>query len=184
MLSGESAIGKYPEEAVAMLAKIAAYTESQRPPVHVGELRSRLRHDQPNTAGDAIASVVEAALDMVACAAVFVPTRTGTTARMISRLNPSQWIVALSRDPAVCQGLVFSYGVEPVELVRDPNNWRDFARTWLQGHQIPGQVALLVAGPSRRNPEDDYRLEFLRVGEVTTSPIRSVQTSGHGGSFS
>ena len=32
MLFGESAIGKYPEEAVAMLAKIAAYTESQRPP--------------------------------------------------------------------------------------------------------------------------------------------------------
>jgi pyruvate kinase len=130
----------------------------------VGELRSRPRHDQPNTAADAIASVVEAALDMVACAAVFVPTRTGTTARMISRLNPSQWIVALSRDPAVCQGLVFSYGVEPVQLVEDPNNWRDFTRTWLQGHQIPGQVALLVAGPSRRNPEDNYRLEFLRVG--------------------
>ena len=184
MLSAESAIGKYPEEAVAMLAKIAAYTESQRPPVHVGELRSRLQHDQPNTAANAIASVVEAALDMVACGAVFVPTRTGTTARMISRLSPSQWIVALSRDPAVCQGLVFSYGVEPVQLVEDPNNWSDFARTWLQRHQIPGQVALLVAGPSRRNPEDNYRLEFLRVGEVTTSPIRSAQTSGHGGSFS
>src|SRR5215831_3447188 len=89
MLSAESAIGKYPEEAVVMLAKIAAYTESQRPPVHAGELRSRLRHDQANAAADAIASVVEAALDMVACAAVFVPTRTGTTARMISRLNPS-----------------------------------------------------------------------------------------------
>ncbi len=184
MLSGKSAIGRYPEEAVAMLAKIAAYTESQRPPVHVGELRSRLRHDQPSTAADAMASVVEAALDMVACAAVFVPTRTGTTARMISRLNPSQWIVALSRDPAVCQGLVFSYGVEPVQLLEDPNNWRDFTRTWLQGHQIPGQVALLVAGPSRRNPEDNYRLEFLRVGEVTSSPMRSAQAFGHGGSFS
>jgi pyruvate kinase len=181
MLSGESAIGKYPEEAVAMLAKIAAYTESQRPTVHVAELRSRLRHDRPNTAADAIASVVEAALEIVACAAVFVPTRTGTTARMISRLKPSQWIVALSRDPAVCQGLTFSYGVEPVQLVEDPNNWRDFARTWLQGNQIPGPVALLVAGPSRENPEDNYRLEFLRVGEVTTSPMLA-QTSGYGGS--
>src|SRR5262252_8839208 len=42
MLSGESAIGKYPEEAVAMLAKIAAYTESRRRPVRLAELRSRL----------------------------------------------------------------------------------------------------------------------------------------------
>jgi pyruvate kinase len=89
---------------------------------------------------------------------------------MISRLNPSQWFVALSRDAAVCQGLVFSYGVESVQLVEDPNNWRDFARTWLKGHQIPGHVALLVAGPSRLNPEDNYRLEFLHVGDHDFTP--------------
>jgi hypothetical protein len=55
--------------------------------------------------------------------------------------------------------------VHPVQLVEDPENWRDFARTWLQAHQVPGAIALLVAGPSTRNPEADYRLEFLRVGE-------------------
>jgi pyruvate kinase len=178
MLSGESAIGQYPEEAVMMLAKIAAYTESQRPPVHLAELRTRLRHEPPSTAADAIATVVEAALDIVGCAAVFVPTHTGTTARMISRLSPPQWIVALSRDPVACQGLIFSSGVEPVQLAEEPNDWRGFARTWLQGHQISGRVALLVAGPSTLNPEDNYRLEFLRVGEFTTSPVRSAQTSG------
>jgi len=168
MLSGESAIGKYPEEAVAMLAKIAAYTESQRPPVRLADLRSRLRHGPPNTAADAIASVVETAFDIVPCAAAFVPTRTGTTARMISRLNPSLWIVALSRDPAVCQGLAFSYGVEPVELIEEPNNWRDYAQTWLQEHQIPGAFALLAAGPSTQNPYANYRIEFLKVGESKT----------------
>src|SRR5262249_58093125 len=59
MLSAESAIGQYPEEAVAMLAKIAAYTESQRPPVRLAELRARLRRCPPNTTADAITSVVE-----------------------------------------------------------------------------------------------------------------------------
>jgi len=167
MLSGESAIGKYPEEAVAMLAKIAAYTESQGSPVRLAELRSRLRHGPPSTTADAIASIVETALDIIPWAAVFVPTRTGTTARMISRLNPSQWIVALSRDSAVCQGLAFSYGVEPVQMLEDPKNWRDFVQAWLQEHQIPGHVALLVAGPSKRNPEANYRLEFLKFGEFT-----------------
>src|SRR5262249_1673898 len=54
MLSGESAIGKYPEEAVAMLARIAAYTESQRPPVRLAELRSRLQYGPPKTAADII----------------------------------------------------------------------------------------------------------------------------------
>jgi pyruvate kinase len=178
MLSGESAIGQYPEEAVTMLAKIAAYTESQRPPARLAELRARLQHEPPSTAADAIATVVEAALDIVGCAAVFVPTHTGTTARMISRLNPPQWIVALSRDPDVCQGLIFSSGVEPVCLADDPDSWRDFARTWLEQHRIPGRVALLVAGPSTLNPEDNYRLEFLRVGESSISEVSSGQTAG------
>ena len=165
MLSGESAIGKYPEEAVAMLAKIACHTESQRPPVCLADLRSRLRHGPPNTYADAISSIVETALKIVQCAAVFAPTRTGTTARMISRLNPLQWIVAPSRDPAVCQGLAFSYGVEPVQLVEDSKSWRDFAENWLEKHQISGHGALLVAGPSMRNPEENYRIEFLKFGE-------------------
>jgi pyruvate kinase len=168
MLSGESAIGKYPEEAVGMLARIAAYTESQRPAMRLADLRSRLRHGPPNTYADAIASVVEAALKIVPCAAVFVPTRTGTTARMISRLNPLQWIVAPSRDPAVCQGLAFSYGVEPVQLVQDPKSWRGFAKNWLEEHQISGHHALLVAGPSTRKPEENYRIEFLKFGNHTS----------------
>ena len=150
-----------------MLASIAAYTESQRPPARLADLRSRLRYGPPSSTADAITSVVEAALDFIPCAVAFVPTRTGTTARMISRLNPSQWIVALSRDAAVCQGLAFSYGVEPVQLIEDPKNWREFAQTWLREHRVPCPVALLVAGPSTRNPEANYRLEFLRVGEVT-----------------
>jgi pyruvate kinase len=98
-----------------------------------------------------------------------------TTARMISRLNRPLWIIALSRDPAICQELVFSYGVEPVQMVEDPKNWRDFAKTWLEEHQIPGAIALLVAGPSTRNPEANYRLEFLRVGALITPFGSSAQ---------
>ena len=151
-----------------MLAKIAAYTESKRPPVRLAELRARLQHCPPNTTADAITSIVETALDLVPCAAVFVPTQTGTTARMVSRLRPSQWIFALSRDPAVCQGLTFSYGVEPVQLTEEPKNWRDFAKTCLQEHQIAGHMALLVEGPSRQNPEKNHLLEFLTFGDFTT----------------
>ena len=165
MLSGESAVGKYPEEAVVMLAKIAAYTEAHRPPTRLNDLKAMSSQHQPATAAEAIASVVEHALETVPCAAVFVPTRTGTTARMISRFNPAVWIVALSRDAGVCQGLAFSYGVHAVQFVEDPENWRDFARNWLREHQLPGAVAMLVAGPSTRNPDANHRIEFLRIAE-------------------
>jgi pyruvate kinase len=166
MLSGESAMGKYPEEAVAMLARIAAYTEAHRPPTRLDDLRALCSQRQPSTAAEAIAAVVEHALETVPCAAVFVPTRTGTTARMISRFNPAVWIVGLSRDAGVCQGLAFSYGVEPVQLTDDPENWRDFARDWLRDRQVTGNVAMLVAGPSTRNPDANHRIEFLRIGEA------------------
>jgi len=170
MLSGESAMGKFPEEAVAMLAKIAAYTEAHRPPTRLNDLKMLSSQHQPATAAEAIASVVEHALETVPCAAVFVPTRTGTTARMISRFNPTVWIVSLSRDAAVCQGLAFSYGTYPVQIAEDPENWSDFARQWLREHQVPGPVAMLVAGPSARNPDANHRIEFLRVGEKTEKP--------------
>jgi pyruvate kinase len=161
MLSGESAMGKYPEEAVAMLAKIAACAEAYHE-ARLDEAPAR-RPARPTTAAEAIAEMVEHALDTVPCAAVFVPTLTGTTARMISRFNPAVWIVALSRDAAVCQGLAFSYGVQTVHLADEPESWSDFARNWLRENQVSGDIAMLVAGPSPRNPNANHRLEFLRV---------------------
>jgi pyruvate kinase len=101
----------------------------------------------------------------VPSAAVFVPTRTGTTARMISRFKPGVWIASLSRDPVVGQGLAFSYGVHPVDLVEEPDSWREFARGWMREQQLSGAIAMLVAGPSTRNPDANHRIEIMRVGE-------------------
>lgn len=163
MLSGESATGKYPEESVAMLARIAAYTEAHRAASRLHSIRTIVNEHRATTVAEAIASVVEHALDTVPCAAVFVRTHTGTTARMISRFHHASWIVPLSSDEAVCQGLVFSYGVHADPLAEDPDNWRDFARNWLHEHNLPGAIAMLVAGPSQHNPDANHRVEFMRV---------------------
>jgi pyruvate kinase len=159
MLSGESAMGRYPEESVAMLARIAAYTEAHRP----ADRLAPLRQAKPATAAEAAATLVEHALDTVPCAAVFVPTCTGNTARMISRFNPPVWIVALCSDPAVGQGLAFSYGVHAETWSGDGETWRDVAARWLGEHRVPGAVAMLVAGPTPRDPGANHRIEFLRV---------------------
>lgn len=164
MLSGESAMGKYPEEAVAMLARIAAATEAGRPQARLNDLRMLCREQKPGTSAEAIAAVVENALETVPCVALLVPTKTGTTARMISRFKPSVWIAALSHDPAVCQALAFSYGVHAEVLPEEPENWRDFAGAWLQGQGIDGGIVMLVAGPSTRHPDANHRIEFMRVG--------------------
>lgn len=156
MLSAESAMGQFPEEAVAMLAAIASATEGHRAPAAASAA--------PAGTADAISLLVEHALRTVPCAAVVVPTRTGTTARMIARHHPSAWIAALCPQPDVAQGLCFSRGVHPVDMPADPDDWTTWILNWLRDEDIGGRVAMLVTGPSPRNPAANHRLEFIRTG--------------------
>ena len=163
MLSGESAMGKFPEESVAMLASIARTVEDGRPLARLTELRRMCDHHKPASAAEGLAAVVEHALETVPCCAVIVPTHSGATARMISRFKPSVWIAAFTHDRAVSQGLAFSYGVHPVDLDGDPDNWRKFSAEWLRSREVQGRIAVLVAGPSQHAPDANHRIEFMMV---------------------
>jgi len=163
MLSSESAMGKFPEEAVTMLAKIAAFTETHRPRRSFAAQRDFLQEKMTTISGDRMASVVEHALETVPCDLLLVPTRGGTVARAISRCKPPVWVIAPSSDPAVCQKLAFSYGVHPVDLGEEPDDWRQWAAHWLRENGITGQRVMLVAGPSPRNPNANYRIELMRL---------------------
>ena len=175
MLSSESAMGKFPEEAVTMLAKIAAFTETHRPRSTFAARRDFLHQKMTTIAGDRMASVVEHALDTVPCDLVLVPTRGGTVARAISLFKPPVWIIAPSSDPAVCQNLAFSYGVHPVDLPEEPDDWRQWVTGWLDANGITAERVMLVAGPSPRNPTANYRIELMRLNadENSTSADRS-----------
>src|SRR5436189_1474651 len=105
MLSGESALGNFPEEAVRMLAKIAAFTEAHRPPRSFAVQREFVQQPAVTSTGHRMASVVEHALDTVPCDLLLVPTRGGTVARAISRFKPPVWIIAPSPDAVACQNL-------------------------------------------------------------------------------
>ncbi|HEX5041712.1 MAG TPA: pyruvate kinase [Candidatus Polarisedimenticolaceae bacterium] len=155
MLSGESATGRFPEEAVAMLARIAGFTERHR-------ARTPLAAPRPGRS-DRMAALVEHAVDTVECDAVLVPSRTGTTARSIARYKPPVWIVAPASDPAVCQGLAFSYGVHPVDVREEPPDWGTFAAQFLRNHGIAEARVLLVAGPSPLHPTASHRVELLQI---------------------
>jgi pyruvate kinase len=173
MLSAESAVGRFPEEAVATLARIAAETEGHRAEVGRNPMLEFYRGRRPATAAEAVARVVEHGLDTVPCDVAFVPTRTGATARMLSRFKPAVWIVAASGEPAVCQGLAFSYGVWAADVDAEPDDWWCFARGWLDAHGVTGRRAILVAGPSPAHPDARYRIEFMRIGDPTEAAISS-----------
>jgi pyruvate kinase len=142
-----------------MLAKIAAATESYR--------EANRRREQVATPGLEVphflrkALLVDQAIELMPCDAVFVPAESGQTARTVTRSRLPVWVVAAGLNPAALQGLCFCAGLHPHDLVVEPPCWREFARQWLVDFEIEPQHALLVAGPSSMNPGSSQRLEFF-----------------------
>jgi pyruvate kinase len=163
MLSGESAMGKFPEESVTMLAKIAAFTETHRSRRSFAAQREFMQQKSATIGSDRMASLVEHALYTVPCDLVLVPTRGGMVARAISRFKPPVWIIAPCSEPAAGQNLAFSYGVHPVYLAEEPDDWREWITCWVRENGITAERVMLVAGPSPRNPKANYRIELMRL---------------------
>ena len=161
MLSGESAMGRFPVESVTTLANIAAATEPQRRKLTLRDLFPDIDLRERLQPGHLIGLAVEASLDYVTPAAVFVPTRSGATARSIARFRPPVWIIAPSPDEKTCQDLQFSSGVHPVRVDGDTEDWGSFVREYQQRHPLPGGLVLLTSGPSPEHLDTNHRLEII-----------------------
>jgi len=161
MLSGESAMGQYPVEAVAMLAKIAAAIEPNRPGHYVRDILKDAGLHSHVKLSELIALTVESILERITPAAVFVPTRSGATARNIARFRPQVWIIAVSSQETTCQRLVFSYGIHPVHEPDHPEDWRNYVRHFLEKSEVPGHIVVLTEGPSSKHPGANNRMELI-----------------------
>ena len=117
MLSGETAVGKHPVEAVAMMDRIVRAMQ--------------VYHDQtavalpvPHAAGltmVAMAAAVREVLAVEEIAAVAVFTLTGTTARMLAKSRLTCPILAISPDPAVVRRMCLYYGVDAFQADAPPH---------------------------------------------------------------
>jgi pyruvate kinase len=163
MLSGESAMGHYPVESVAMLAKIAAAIEPHRHRLTVKEMFEGVDLRGKLSPAHLVAVSVEASLEYESPAAVFVPTRSGATARSLARFRPPVWIVGVSSQESTCQTLQFSWGVFPVHEREHPEDWREYARRWLGDHGVQGDLVILTEGPSSKHPEANHRMELIEL---------------------
>ncbi|MDD7404155.1 MAG: pyruvate kinase [Butyribacter sp.] len=111
MLSGETAAGKYPVEALQMMVRIAQRTEEDI------DYRHRFEHFTSRKSNDITAAISHAtcttAYDISAKAIVTV-TKSGRSARMISKYRPDCTIIAGTTDETVYRQLGMSWGVIPV----------------------------------------------------------------------
>jgi pyruvate kinase len=156
MLSAESAMGRYPVEAVAMLAEIAAATEPHRPR---SPFDARAPHDDNLT--DLIARSIHHAVNSLDPVSVVVPTRSGSMARNVTRFRLSAWITAFSHSAVTCQQLQFSYGVHAVQVDHDHAEWTPFLREWMHAKGVGSGLAILAQGPSEESPCGNHRMEIV-----------------------
>jgi len=161
MLSEESAVGKYPVNAVQMLAKIAQNTEVMRQDPEIGKPRTEFFRSDAVHLSDLIAHNVSLCVEKLKPAMVVANTVTGHTARMIARFKLPVWMLAVSCEQAVCQGLQFSSGVFPYQVEEEPEDWDAFIRSITGDMQLASQLLILVEGPSNRNPLANHKLEIL-----------------------
>ena len=117
MLSGESAAGKYPVEAVRTMAEIAEYTENHT------DYETRFRNTRyvgENNLDKLSHAVCSMALDVDA-KAIVVCSVSGKTAMLVSRFRTPVNIVGMTTDPKIWRRLSMSWGVTPVLAEEFPN---------------------------------------------------------------
>ncbi len=158
MLSAESAVGRYPVEAVGMLAEIAAATEPHR---HSAALATQAAPVDSPTA--MIAWSVQQAVASLDPVAVVVPTHSGAMARNVTRYRLPVWITAFSTEDATCQTLQFSYGIDPVKVDADQADWTPYLREWVLQQGVTSGLAILTQGPSEIQPRGNHSLEIVNL---------------------
>ena len=166
MLSEESAMGRYPLEAVRMLVQIAVATEPHRTRRSYGKTPEQPIFTEIREV-DYIASSVNSIVNETdSVAAILAPTDSGLTARRLTRYRLPTWILAVSSNRKTCRELLFSYGVYPIYESNHPHDWTDFARDYALKYQLKGSCIIQTEGPSPENRHRNHKMEIIDLREI------------------
>ncbi len=164
MLSAETAAGKYPVEAVKMMAKIVSETEANVRDTGAFESHNHARV-RLSIAETICESAAHAAEDLdVAAIAVF--TESGTTARQLSKYRPKPPIYALSSVESVIHRMSMLWGVHPIKCpkLQTSEQMVDHVEAILEegGFVKPKEILGIVAGTRTRSGSTNFlRLHVL-----------------------
>jgi pyruvate kinase len=146
MLSAETASGRYPNEAVCMMAKIVVEAESNM----ADYMQPRRRTRRGLSISETICESIAHAAEDLNIAAIAVFTETGSSARMVSKFRPKSRIYAFSHLASVCNRMNLLWGVLPVrrEHARNAEEMLATAEQELvrSGKLAAGDILGVVAG--------------------------------------
>jgi pyruvate kinase len=170
MLSAETASGRYPREAVAMMARIVVEAESS-----MGEFTQRRRRDRHGlSVAETICESIAHAAEDLPMGAIAVFTETGNTARMISKYRPQAAIYAFTPNATVAQRTNLYWGAHPMKCVPalSAEQMVIVAEKELLSRRVlkPGDVLGVVAGTRQASGSTNFmRLHTVTAEEVTAA---------------
>lgn len=175
MLSNETAVGDYPVEAVATMARIAARIEREQ---HITP--SSARQLTTRTIPNAISAAVSQIAEQLDAAAVMTLTKTGATARNVSKFRPQIPILAVTPHVDVARRLQLVWGVKPLLVLDLPSTGQTFqaAINVAQENQLlaEGDLVVMSAGTLQGVAGST---DLIKV-EVVTAAIGSGTGVGQG----
>lgn len=156
MLSGESAAGKYPVEAVKMMASICRETEQYLPERHQYHERGGVRD-----VNGAIGFAAVTTANRVNAKCIIAPTESGRTARLISNFRPSLPVYAVSPHETTVRKCCFYWGVTVLKGIAQGSLSAtvDHALVVAKGNDLvqEGDMVVLTAGdPNTAPSQGDY----------------------------
>lgn len=122
MLSNETAVGTYPIEAVATMARIAERIEQEENL----DFHSRQTRDSRRSIPNAISQAVGQIAENLGAAAIMTLTQTGATARNVSKFRPHTPILAITPHVNVARQLQLVWGVKPLLVLELPSTGQTF----------------------------------------------------------
>jgi len=174
MLSAETASGRYPREAVAMMARIVVEAEGNM--VEFTPQRRRRDRHGLSVAETICESIAHAAEDLP-MGAIAVFTETGNTARMISKYRPQAPIFAFTPSSAVAQRTNLYWGAHPMRCAQGLSSERMVlvAEKELLDRRLlkPGDVLGVVAGTRQKSGSTN----FMRLHTVTLEEVAAATPS-------
>ncbi len=147
MLSGETAAGAYPIEAVRTMARIALSAEAD---INYAK-RFKERDDEGMLdVTNAISHATCTSAQDLGAAAIITVTKSGRTAKMISKYRPDCPIICCTTDETVCRQLALSWGVTPL-MIGEASNTDDLFELAVQagenaGLLHDGELVVMTAG--------------------------------------
>jgi pyruvate kinase len=146
MLSNETAVGKYPVEAVATMARIATRIEQEQALAAIPPSYQDPKRSVPNAISQAVSQIAE----QLGAAAIMTLTKTGSTARNVSKFRPQIPILAVTPHVDVARQLQLVWGVKPLLVLDLPSTGQTFqsALNVAQEKQLlsEGDLVVMTAG--------------------------------------